>query len=104
MKNQFKVGKFILNEKSPCFVIAEIGNNHQGNLKVALDMIRVAADCGVSAVKFQKRDNRKLYTKAMYNKAYDNEDSFGLTYGEHRDFFEFDENEYRSLMACAYQA
>ena len=36
----------VILESSPCFVIAEIGHNHQGNLKVALDMIKTAAQCG----------------------------------------------------------
>lgn len=96
-----KVGKRVISENSLCFVIAEIGHNHQGNLKVALDMIKAAAQCGVDAVKFQKRDNKALYTHTLYDKAYDNEDSFGLTYGEHREFLEFGWDEYRALKECA---
>ncbi|MCK4821604.1 N-acetylneuraminate synthase family protein [bacterium] len=90
-----------MSENSPPFVIAEIGHNHQGNLKVALDMIKIAANCGVNAVKFQKRDNKTLYTKAMYNKPYDSENSFGLTYGEHREFLEFGWDEYVAIKKCA---
>ena len=44
---------------------------------------------GADAVKLQKRDNRTLYTRAAYDKPYDNENSFGATYGEHREFLEF---------------
>lgn len=98
-----KFGKSTIVDKGPCYVIAEIGHNHQGNLKVALDMVKVAAECGADAVKFQKRDNKSLYTKAMYNKPYDNENSFGLTYGEHREFLEFDWDEYVALKKCAEQ-
>jgi len=97
----FRIGKHIISEKGPCFVIAEIGHNHQGNLKVAKDLIKAAAGCGVNAVKFQKRDNKNLYTKAMYNKPYDNENSFGLTYGEHREFLEFGWDEYLILKKYA---
>jgi N-acetylneuraminate synthase/sialic acid synthase len=82
-------------------VIAEIANNHQGDLDIAKQMIRVAASCGVQAVKFQKRDNKALYTKAYYEKPYDNENSYGATYGEHRDYLEFDKDEYRELMKIA---
>lgn len=94
-------GKSRIVESQGSYIIAEIGHNHQGNLKVAMDMVKTAASCGVDAVKFQKRDNRILYTKAMYNKPYDNEDSFGLTYGEHREFLEFGWEEYVALKKCA---
>jgi len=98
---KIEFGKSIILQNGPCYVIAEIGHNHQGNLKIALDMIKKAAECGVNAVKFQKRDNKTLYTKAMYNKPYDNPDSFGLTYGEHREFLEFDWDEYVTLKKYA---
>jgi sialic acid synthase len=94
-------GKSIVHENGPCYFIAELGHNHQGNLKVALDMIKIAAQCGANAVKFQKRDNKMLYTKEMYNKPYDFENSFGLTYGEHREFLEFDRDEYLAIKKCA---
>jgi N-acetylneuraminate synthase/sialic acid synthase len=96
-----KFGRSEISGDGPCYVIAEIGHNHQGNLKVALDMIQAAADCGVDAVKFQKRDNKALYNKAMYNKPYDNENSFGLTYGEHREFLEFGWDDYVALKKLA---
>lgn len=96
-----KIGQYKISEKSPCFVIAEIGHNHQGNLETAIKMIQVAASCGVQAVKFQKRDNKTLYTAAMFNKPYDNENSYGATYGEHREFLEFGKTEYLELKKCA---
>ena len=96
-----KFGSSTVSEDGPCYIIAEIGHNHQGNLKVALDMIQAAADCGVDAVKFQKRDNRALFNDAMYNKPYDNENSFGMTYGEHREFLEFEWDDYVVLKARA---
>ncbi len=94
-------GKSKISTEGPCYVIAEIGHNHQGNLENALKMIKVASSAGVQAVKFQKRDNKSLFTKAMYNKPYDNENSYGETYGEHREFLEFGLDEYKELIKCA---
>lgn len=94
-------GKSKISKNESCYVIAEIGHNHQGNLETAGKMIQVAASCGVQAVKFQKRDNKTLYTKAYYNKSYDNENSYGDTYGEHREFLEFGHKEYVELKKCA---
>ena len=50
-----------------------------------------------NAVKLQKRDNRQLYTKNMYIKPYDHQNSFGNTYGEHREALEFGWDEYKEL-------
>lgn len=100
MKN-FSFGKSTVSSNGPCYVIAEVGHNHQGDLETALKMIKVAMSCGVQAVKFQKRDNKTLYTKAMYNKPYDNENSYGATYGEHREHLEFGWDEYVELKKCA---
>jgi sialic acid synthase len=77
-------------DDTPCFVIAEVGNNHQGDLEKAKALIRAAADSGADAVKVQKRDNRSLYTRALFEAPYDNEQSFGPTYGEHREALELD--------------
>jgi N-acetylneuraminate synthase/sialic acid synthase len=96
-----KIGAHQIGDESPCYVIAEIGHNHQGNLDKARELFREAKLAGAHAVKLQKRDNRGLYTKAAYNKPYDNENSFGATYGEHREFLEFGQREYRELKAYA---
>lgn len=101
--NSFTFGKSTISEDGPCYVIAEIGNNHQGSLETALQMIKVAAGAGADAVKFQKRDNKALYTKDFYNKPYDNENSYGATYGIHRDYLEFGMEEYVQLKKCAAQ-
>ena len=58
----------------------------------------------MNAVKLQKRDNRALYTRAAYEAPYDHENSFGATYGEHREALEFDGGEYRELQACRQRA
>jgi N-acetylneuraminate synthase/sialic acid synthase len=90
-----------INDTSDCYVIAEIGHNHQGDIEKAKEMFKVAAECGADAVKLQKRDNRTLYTASMYNKPYDHENSFGKTYGEHREFLEFGRDEYLELQQYA---
>lgn len=79
------------------FVIAEVGHNHQGSLEKCKQLFRVAKECGADAVKLQKRDNRSLYTRELYDKPYDNENSFGLTYGAHREALEFGRDEYQEL-------
>ena len=87
----------VIQDNSECYVIAEIGHNHQGQLDTAKEMFKVAKECGADAVKLQKRDNRSLFTKEGYDKPYDNPNSYGATYGEHREFLEFSYIEYKEL-------
>jgi sialic acid synthase len=93
-------GKVIARD-GPAYVIAEIGNNHQGDLEKAKALIHAAAECGVDAVKFQKRDNRRLYTRVFYESPYDNENSYGATYGEHREFLELAKSDWFELSRYA---
>jgi N-acetylneuraminate synthase/sialic acid synthase len=88
-------------DDTPCFVIAEIGHNHQGSVDKARELFVLARQCGVDAVKLQKRDNRRLFTRDLYDSPYDNENSFGPTYGAHREALEFDRAAYVELQACA---
>jgi N-acetylneuraminate synthase/sialic acid synthase len=92
-----------IEDAGDCYVIAEIGHNHQGKLETAKEMFKTAKECGADAVKLQKRDNRSLYTKAAYDKPYENENSYGATYGEHREHLEFGWSEYRELVDYARQ-
>jgi sialic acid synthase SpsE len=91
----------VIADESDCYVIAEIGHNHQGDLKRCKELFRAAHEAGAQAVKLQKRDNRSLYTREMYHKPYDNENSFGATYGEHREALEFGRAEYQELQRYA---
>ena len=97
MTRQLIIGDRVISDDSDAYVIAEIGHNHQGSLKTAKELFHAAAECGVAAGKLQKRDNRTLYTREMYDKPYDNENSFGATYGEHREALEFGRLEYEEL-------
>jgi sialic acid synthase len=78
----------VIGRDGPAYVIAEIGHNHQGDVEKAKALIHSAKECGADAVKLQKRDNRMLYTRAQYDAPYENEHSFGRTYGEHREALE----------------
>jgi len=80
-------------------LIAEIGCNHMGQMDIAHEMIKIAAQfCKVDAVKFQKRTNRELLTPEEYEAPHPNPaHSYGSTYGEHREFLEFDLQQHRQL-------
>lgn len=72
-------------------VIAEIGCNHKGDLEIAKEHIRVAAMiCKADVAKFQKRNPKALLSEEQYNAPHPNPaNSYGATYGEHREFLEF---------------
>ena len=101
MARELKVGRHTINDDSDCYVIAEIGHYHQGSVETAMEMLSAAQQCGADAAKLQKRDNRALFTREQYDKPYDNENSFGPTYGEHREYLEFGWDEYTALATYA---
>lgn len=70
------------------FVIAEVGQNHQGDLKIAREFIRIFAFEGAHAVKFQTRNNRYLFSEDAYAAPYESENAFADTYGAHREKLE----------------
>ena len=81
----------------PCFIVAEIGNNHQGEFDIARQMVDQAAVAGVQGVKFQKRDSEALLTREGRAASYSGPNSFGPTYGEHRDALELSVEEMAQL-------
>ncbi len=95
------IGNQLISDDSDCYVIAEIGHNHQGSLENCKKLFLAAKNAGVNAVKLQKRDNKTLFTREGYNKVYDNPNSYGATYGEHREFLEFGWHEYVELQKYA---
>jgi sialic acid synthase len=82
-------------------VIAEVGCNHKGDMKIAKELIFTAAHfCKADVVKFQKRSPRELLTAEEYDTPHPNPiNAYGGTYGEHREFLEFDLDQHRQLKA-----
>lgn len=80
-------------------IIAEIGGNHRGSFETAVEMIEsLSYYCGVDVIKFQKRNNKELLTEEEYNREHPcPENSFGETYGEHRDKLEFNIEQHKEL-------
>lgn len=74
-------------EQEP-FVIAEVGQNHQGDLATAREFIRIFAFEGADAIKFQTRNNKYLFSEEAYAAPYDSENAFAPTYGAHREHLE----------------
>lgn len=98
---ELKIGNRIITDDD-CFIIAEIGSNHMGDADLCEKMIVEAAKCGVDAVKMQKRNNRKMFTKTALAKPYNNELSYGATYGEHREHLDwFGRKEFERFKAIA---
>lgn len=81
------------------YIIAEAGCNHKGEMSIARDLIATAAlFCKADAIKFQKRCVRELLTPEQYNAPHPNPaNSYGKTYGEHREFLEFTADQHRQL-------
>lgn len=80
-------------------VIAEIGCNHKGDMKIAYEMVKTAAHfCKVDVIKFQKRNPKELLTIEEYYAPHPNPiHSYGKTYGEHREFLEFTLDQHKQL-------
>ncbi len=81
------------------FIVAEAGCNHMGQMGIAHELINVAAfDCKADAIKFQKRCPEELLTPEQYNAPHPNpENSYGDTYGAHREFLEFTVDQHAQL-------
>ena len=82
-------------------IVAEIGCNHKGDMEIAKELITTAAVfCKVDAVKFQKRNPSELLTAEQYGAPHPNPaNAFGTTYGEHREYLEFDQQQHAQLKA-----
>ena len=86
-------------------IVAEIGCNHKGDMEIAHKMIKLLGtfkllneNAYIDIVKFQKRTNKELLSEEEYNAPHPNPaNSYGATYGEHRDFLEFDLKQHLQL-------
>ena len=86
------------NYSDSAFIIAEVGQNHQGELDKALEYIRTFSRAGANAVKFQTRDNKYLFHKEAYIKDYNSNNSFAKTYGAHREILELKKEWYPEII------
>ena len=84
-------------ENEPPFIIAEIGNNHNGDFNMAFKLIKIAKEIGVDAVKFQVKNIEKSFSKELLDSSYVNENSFGKTYREHKQALEFSEQQLKQI-------
>lgn len=90
-----KIGNKSVGPGNPCFVIAEVGINHNGDLEIAKKLIDVAVEAGADAVKFQKRTIEVVYTADEL--AVPRENPFGATNGDLKRGLEFGLAEYQEI-------
>ncbi len=96
-----QLGSQTVGGSEPTYIIAEIGINHQGEVEIAKKLIKESADAGANAVKFQKRTIKRILTHEGLEMPYDNRNSFGKTYGEHKKALELSESDYHKLKTFA---
>ncbi len=92
---EIKVGNTIVGDGHPCYVVAEIGINHNGEVEIAKRLIDVAASAGCNAVKFQKRTVDVVYSAEEL--ARPRESPFGETNGDLKYGLEFGFDEYQEI-------
>ena len=95
MPKTITIGDKIIGDGYPCFIIAEIGINHNGSVELAKKMIDIAVTTGCDAVKFQKRTVDVVYTKEELAK--ERKSVFGNTNGDLKRGLEFGEKEYQEI-------
>ena len=92
-----KIGDILAGDNQPCYIIAEIGINHNGDIELAKRLIAVASAAGCSAVKFQKRTVDVVYTPEELAKP--RESPFGTTNGDLKRALEFSVSDYEEINA-----
>ena len=97
MVKEIKLSNCIISENNYPFIIAEIGNNHNGDITIAKKLIDEAQKCGVNAVKFQTKDIETAFPQELLNKNYEGPNSFGKTYREHKQVLELSLNQLKEL-------
>ena len=86
-------------DKIEPFIIAEVGQNHQGDLEKAREYIKIFSFAGADAIKFQTRNNKYLFSKKAYEANYSSENAFAKTYGKHREKLELSFDSMKILKA-----
>src|ERR1700746_3500226 len=92
-----RIGSRLVGDDQPCFIVAEIGINHNGDTSLAKRLISVAVAAGCDAVKFQKRTVDVVYTPEELAKPREN--PFGPTNGDLKYGLEFEQEEYEEIDA-----
>jgi N-acetylneuraminate synthase len=92
-----RIGSRLVGDDQPCFIVAEIGINHNGDVDLAKRLISVALAAGCDAVKFQKRTVEVVYTPEELAKP--RESPFGPTNGDLKYGLEFEQGEYEEIDA-----
>ena len=92
-----RVGNKAIGDDQPCYIVAEIGINHNGDIDLAKRLISVAVAAGCDAVKFQKRTVEVVYTSEELSKPREN--PFGPTNGDLKYGLEFGQEEYEEIDA-----
>ncbi len=100
MRLRVNENRYISEVDAP-YIIAEAGINHNGEFDIAKRLIAEAAHSGADAIKFQKRTIDEMYTKEFLDVPYQKSYAFGATYGEHKKFLEFSDEQYFELQAYA---
>lgn len=95
--SEFLIGDRWVGDGHPTFIVAEIGNNHNGDFELAKILIEKAHECGVDAVKFQVKNIEKAFPKELLDSPYQSHDSFGRTYREHKQYLELSHEQYAAL-------
>ncbi|XP_066995263.2 sialic acid synthase isoform X2 [Anabrus simplex] len=97
---QIAPGK-VIGDAHPCFIIAEIGQNHQGDINIAKQLIRCAKESGADCVKFQKTCLTEKFNYKALQRPYSGPNSWGSTYGEHKAHLEFSDSQFYELQRYA---
>lgn len=95
MTKTVKIGKYDIGDPSYCFVVAEIGINHNGDVNLAKKLIKMARDYGCDAVKFQKRTVETVYTR--HELEMERPNPFGETNGDLKRGLEFGFSQYEQI-------
>lgn len=96
MTNVIKIANKIIGDGHPCFIIGEIGINHNGSIELAKQLIAEAKECGCDAVKLQKRTVDVVYTKEELERSRPNH--FGETNGDLKRGLEFGYEEFKEIV------